>query len=197
MELISGLVGAARPIRERKVKLMKKLLCVLLVLCLTPVFALGETVEGTQPNVPALTQDDFTFTFESVPYLLGGEAAVSAIEAKYGAAMDKTEVDSCMFSGKDKEFSNNDLIVGTYPAGKDGQDMIETIMVLSETFETARGACVGMTLDEVADLYGDDFTLDYDQMTYTLPQNGAMLVFSIDLESDEVACWSLLKNTSK
>lgn len=180
--------------------MLKKMLCLLAALCLLPVFALADpTAEPESEGIAPLIEADFLFTFEDAEYALGGEVAplIAAVEQKYGAAMELVEAESCMFTGKDREYSNADLVIGTYPAGKDGADVIETIMALSETFMTARGACVGMTLDEVAELYGDNFTLDYDQMIYQMGENGPMLVFNIDLESDEVVCWSLLKNTTK
>ena len=170
---------------------MRKIAALLLALCLTPTWALGET--------PALRAEDFAFSLDGASYALGDPAAplIAAIEQKAGAPMEQTEAESCMFSGKDREFANDELVIGTYPIGRNGADVTETIMVFSDAYETARGARVGQTKDEVAALYGEEYVLDYDQMIYQLGQDGPMLVFGIDLESGRVSVWSLIKNTQK
>ena len=173
---------------------MKKMLCLLLALCLLPLFAVADT----ETTAAALTADDMAFIFEGVSYHLGDDPAalLAAIEAKYGAAMDKYEYESSYYDGINKEYSNDDLVIDTYPSGENGADAVETIMVLTDAITTARGACVGMTLDEVAELYGDNnYTLDVDQMICSLEGTNEELIFSIDLETDEVVCWLLLKNT--
>lgn len=175
---------------------MKKMLCLLLALCLLPLFAVADT----QAAAPALSEEDLAFVFEGVSYRLGDDPAalLAAVEAKYGEAMTKYEYESAYFDGTEKEYSNDMLDIITYPCGEDGADEIEMIMVLTDEITTVRGACVGMTLDEVAELYGDsNYTLDYDQMSCTLEDSGEMLLFSFDLESDEVLCWSLFRNTIK
>lgn len=175
---------------------MKKMLCLLLALCLLPLFAVADTLT----TAPALSEEDLTFVFEGVSYRLGTDPAalLAAVEAKYGEAMTKYEYESVYFDGTEKEYSNDVLDIITYPCGEDGADEIEMIMVLTDEITTVRGACVGMTLDEVAELYGDsNYTLDYDQMICSLEDTGEMLLFSFDAESDEVLCWSLLRNTIK
>lgn len=172
---------------------MKKLLSVLLVLSLlSPACALMEA--AVQP----LTQEDFAFRFEDVSYQLGAEAAplIKAISEKNGQEMTVTEADSLLFSGKDRDYAGEGIIVSTYPTGKDGADAIETVMVLVQDYQTARGAHVGMTLDDIAALYGDEFTLDFDQMIYTLGEGQATLTFAIDADSDTALCWTLSKNTA-
>lgn len=170
---------------------MRRIAAFLLALCLMPLSAFGEVLP--------LSAEDFTFTFNGTDYLLGGAAAplIKAIEEKIGAPMQRTEAESCMFSGKDREFEGGDLVIGTYPIGPNGADATETVMAFSDAYETARGARVGLTKDEVAALYGGDYVLDYDQMIYQPKPDGPMLVFGIDLTSGLVSYWALIKNTQK
>lgn len=172
---------------------MKKWLSILMVLTLlAPACALGEAAAAPLENA------DFTFVFDGTVYALGDAAAplIEAVQKQSGKEMTHAEADSFLFTGKDRDYANEELIISTYPIGKDGVDAIETIMVLSDKYLTSRGARVGMTLDDIAALYGDDFTLDFDQMIYSLGEGQATLTFAIDVDSDTALCWTLSKNTT-
>jgi len=105
---------------------------------------------------------------------------------------------SCMFDGMDREFSNDDLVIATYPHGKDGADLLETIMVFSPEYPTARGICVGMERALVEEAYGTEYVFDFNQMLYfmTEEENSPMIVFTIDPETDLVTDYYIFLNTS-
>lgn len=170
---------------------MKKCLCLLALLCLTAGMAHAE--------IAPLSESDFAFTFSGTSYALGSELAplVAAIEQASGEQMAVTEAESCMFSGKDREFELDGLILGAYPIGRVGADALETVIALTDAYETARGARVGMTKEEIIALYGSSFTLDYDQMIYQQAENGPMLLFGIDLDTGLINAWTLIRNTQK
>lgn len=146
-----------------------------------------------------LTENDFVFTLGDATYPLGGPAAplLAAAEDAIGP-MSLWEADSCMFSGTDKEYENDELLLATYPIGPDGGDVLETVMVISGEHKTSRGIGIGDTLDAVIAAYGDAYTLDYDQLLYAQSDlsAGPMLVFVLDLETDLVASYYITLNTT-
>lgn len=168
---------------------MKKLLCLLICLLL-PFAALAE-------EIAPLSTEDFTLTLEETAFVLGGDAAalVEALEALTGAPLAVTETVSCMFSGMDREFANDAALVGTYPIGPDGSDVVESVMVFTDALATTRGAAVGMTKEEIEALYGTDYFLDWDTMIYSLGDLAPQLMFTFDLETGVVVSWMLLRNT--
>ena len=168
---------------------MKKLLCLLLCLLL-PFAALAE-------EIAPLSADDFILTVGDAAFALGEDAAplVEALEALTGAPLEMTETVSCMFSGMDREFAGDAVLVGTYPIGADGGDVAESVMVFTDVLATARGAAVGMTREDIEALYGTDYFLDWDTMVYSLGELEPQLMFTLDLETGAVVSWMLLRNT--
>lgn len=148
----------------------------------------------TLAQVAPLDETDLTFTYKDTIYHLGENAAplIDAI-----GEMDVFEMESCLFDGMDKEFSNDSLVVGTYPCGVNGQDVVETIMVLTADIPTPRGAKIGMRKEDIIALYGQDFTLDYDQMSYAMDHSSTcpMLVFAFDISTDIIVSYYMIRNS--
>lgn len=169
-----------------------RMMLILMLCCLLPVWTAAEA--------PApLTAADFVFALEDQPYLLGDPAdgLLSAAEEAIGP-LSMTAADSCMFTGQDKEYVNDELLIATYPIGPGGTDVVETVYVVGGTHATARGIGLGMTRDAVITAYGDGYTLDYDQMLYAQgdPLTEPILVFVLSLETDTVSAFYLMRNTS-
>lgn len=158
--------------------------------------ALAPCAQGAPP-LP-LTEDDLLFRFGEEVYALGSPAAplVEAVN-RVSPPLDVQEVDSCLFSGKDKEFVNEQLLIGTLPRGQGGQDLIETIMVLNGDHLTARGIGIGNLEQEVLKAYGEPFLKDYDLLIYHLGdgQDGPQLVFVLNLQDDSVLSYYYFLNT--
>ena len=181
---------------------MKKLLALLSILAMLFCSACANN-NDTAPNettafVPGeIIQADFVFTFSGTDYGLGTEAAplIASIESAYNAQMDVIEANSCMFAGMDREYSNDDLVLATYPYGTDGADMLETVMVFSSEYPSARGICVGAERSLVEEAYGTNYTYDYNQMFYSMnsAENSPMIVFT--LENDVVTDYYIFLNT--
>ena len=146
----------------------------------------------------SLDEKDFVLFLQAgVEIHLGqdAEAAASLLAAQSGLAFDCLEADSCMFSGKDKEYSNEALVLGSYPIGPQGGDALESMLIFSPDYQTARGAKVGFSKAEIETLYGLNYVLDYDQMLYQYGEDGPMLIFTLNVETDAVTNWMLLRNT--
>ena len=174
---------------------MKKLLLILLALCLVPC-ALAEDA--------LLTEDDFTFCLsqeeDADVFRLGQEAdaLLAAIEQHTGAAMLMTfEDQDCMLPGMTREYMAPDesLVLATRPLpGNEKANTLETIQVLSDEYTTFRGAKVGMTLEEITAIYGENYALDYDTAFYANGDLEPQIMFFFDMETWECIGWMLFRN---
>lgn len=174
---------------------MKKLLMLLLsLLLLTPALA----------EPPLLTDDDFTLRLSDVAdapvYSIGGEADVLllALAEFTGAPVAMTfEDQDCMLPGMTREYLTADemFVVATRPLPGDAQaNTIESVMVLTDAVATYRDARVGMSLGEIAALYGADYALDYDTVIYSNGDFEPQLMFFFDMETWQCVGWMIFRN---
>lgn len=155
-------------------------------------------------NAPPIDSADFTLEYleykecEGQPYALGDEAAplISAIERKMGA-MSLISCEARLFPGEDKEYSNEEIIIGTIPAGPGGVDVIETMLVIGGEWRTARGIRVGSTLEEVAEAYGGEPAIDWNQIVYSNGDPATSPVIIFQVKDGAVAAFFLDANTRK
>ena len=127
-----------------------------------------------------LNEADITLTYDGRTYTLRSDPAalIAAIEKHDGSPMQVEEADSCQFRGKDKEF---------YGTGKNGGDLLESIVVTGGIWKTERGIGIGSTRKAVLAAYGEGVE-DYDQLLYAIkkPYESPTLIFQFDLETDQV-----------
>jgi len=169
--------------------MIRKFLLISLLLFI-PALALAEAMP--------LSDTDFTLCVGDEAFSLGTDATplIAALDAYCDEPLTMSESDSCMFSGKDREFENSDVLLGTYPIGADGTDQLESILVMTDRFTTARGAAVGMTLSDIYDLYGEEGVTDYDQLVYTTGDLSPIISFTFDPSTEVVTSWFLFRNTA-
>ena len=163
------------------------------VLLLSAVLALGcVTALAAEP----LTADDLVLTLGDEDFELGCPAAdmVKAAEKLLGR-LTKSEADSCMFDGKDREWTNDAITIGSYPIGEGKSDVVESVIVTTDTLQTARGVMTGMSKQDIITLYGEG-TEDWDQLTYRT-EEGPMIIFTFDLDTQQLLSWMLLKDTTR
>ena len=167
---------------------MKKMLAWCLALCLAAFCFAGA-------EAAPLNAADFQLVYDGNPYGLSVDAAglIAAVEAHDGQAMAVTEADSCLFSGKDKEFAGQEIMLGTYPIGPGGGDQLETIAVLAGPWTTARGIGIGSTREQIEAAYGSG-VLDYDMLMYAQeqPYTSPTLIFQLDLQTETVVAFLLM-----
>lgn len=174
---------------------MKKLIAVLLAMLLAvPAFA----------DTPSLTAEDYTLRLaveEDAPvFTLGDEAdaLLAALEVYTGAPVAMTfEDQDCMLPGMTREYLTADemFVLATRPLPGDANaNTIESIMVLTESVATHRGARVGMTLAEIEALYGTDYALDYDTAFYANGDFDPQVMFFFDTETWVCLGWMLFRN---
>ena len=97
---------------------------------------------------------------------------------------DYSESISCAYNGLDKiyDFADEGFIVYTYP-DKD-KDYVLEVAVSSEEIKQNNGTIYnGMTKDEIVNLFGDDYTVDGDTITYVTGDNQTMYYL---LDGDKV-----------
>ena len=174
---------------------MKKLIAVLLAMLLAvPAFA----------ATPTLTEEDYTLRLsgedDAPVFALGDEAdALLAALAEYtGAPVAMTfEDQDCMLPGMTREYLTADemFVLATRPLPGDPKaNTIESVMVLTESVATHRGARVGMTLAEIEALYGTDYALDYDTAFYANGAFDPQVMFFFDTETWVCMGWMLFRN---
>lgn len=167
------------------------LVCALMLCLLMHPAALLETA------LP-LNETDLAFFFEGESWALNTPAAglLTALE-QAGNKLDVTQADSCLFEGKDKEYTSEEVLIGTLPKGSKGEDIIETIMVLSGDHLTSRGIGLGSKKEEILLAYGEPTLMDYDLLIYSLDnrQDSAQLVFVLDIDTETVLSYYYFQNT--
>ncbi len=144
-----------------------------------------------------LTNEDFSVLVGENSFMIGSPAEpfLRAVEEMLQQTLEKTETESCMFAGMDKEYASENLLIGTHPSGKNGSDEWESLLVFDTSLSSFRGIRVGMKREEVLLAYGENGVWDWDELCFTQVETGASLIFVFDMETDEVVCWMILRNT--
>ena len=102
-----------------------------------------------------------------------------------------------MLPGMTREYLTADemFVLATRPLpGNPTANTIESVMVLTESVATHRGARVGMTLAEIEALYGTDYALDYDTAFYANGDFDPQVMFFFDPETWVCMGWMLFRN---
>ena len=139
---------------------MKRILCLILVLCTVVCFAAcGSTTtpatdnSGSQNgNTPVAATDGYVFTYNGTKIAMHAEAA--PIIAALGEPKSYTEEASCAFTGLDKTYFYGSFYIQTYPVGD--KDYVFGVWFADDSVTTDEGVYVGMTQADVEAAYGAD-----------------------------------------
>lgn len=126
----------------------------------------GESANETEDETAPQTEEGFCFKVNDVVIPMNVDAA-PIIEA-LGEADSYFEAPSCAFQGLDKIYSYSGFEINTYPNGE--KDYISSVYLKDDSVETDKGICIGSTLDEVIEAYGDDYTEKSGEYVYTSGQ---------------------------
>lgn len=121
------------------------------------------------------------FAFEANGVTIPMNVDVAPIIEALGEPVQYFEAASCAFQGLDKIYTYSGFEINTYP--KDGKDFISSVYFLDDSVATDKGIYLGSTLEEVTAAYGEDFTQESGEYTYTLGQTSLSFI----LEEDAVA----------
>lgn len=105
----------------------------------------------------------YVFEYNGVTIPMNVDAA--PILENLGESMDYFEAPSCAFQGLDKIFYYSGFELNTYPQGN--KDYVSSVNILDDTVTTKEGLYLGASLEEVIDVYGDNYTEENGFYTYT------------------------------
>ena len=161
---------------------------------ITPITLTNEKVFDAAP----IEQSDFALDYNGKTYSIGGEASpfIQAIEQHTGT-MNLISCEACLYQGEDKEYSNDEIVIATIPAGRNGTDIIESVLVVGGEWETFRGIRAGSTLNDVMEAYGSECVVDWDQLIYSAGELSVSPVIIFQIEDDVVIAFYLYGNTQK
>lgn len=130
--------------------------------------------EGSQQEDAAAAPSGFVFTVKGFTVQMG-EAAASVVEA-LGEPVNYFEAPSCAFDGLDKIYCYSGFEIYTFPI--DDIDFISSINLTDDSVSTSERVYLGMTFENMTDIYGEDYVQSFGQYTYSL--DDSTLAFLIE-----------------
>lgn len=122
-----------------------------------------DTGPGTPMNANSFTEKDLVFVLNKAEYPLHSDAG--KLLAVLGKPDSQSEAESCAYVGMDRQFVYKAGIeIDTYPI-KD-KDMIDSIVLTSKNFATAKGITIGSSKVEVEAVYGTTYKDEGEVITY-------------------------------
>lgn len=190
MVILKCMVGNHQ-VRNKKGELHMKKLSILLVLLLLvgcsdaePTSTDNQTVEvdndKTQTKDKTKQNDESGFEFESNGVTIAINQEAKTVVEKLGDSLDYFEAPSCAFDGMDKIYTYNGFELHTYEV--DGVDYVLSVIFLDDSVTTKEGVYLFSSLDDVLEVYGENYTEN--QGLYTYEKGDTTLSFLI--ENDEV-----------
>ena len=137
---------------------MKRLMALLLVLCMAVGFAACSTPQtpspqGTTPNVGNPGDPEaYYFTYNGTDIRLNGDMQV--ILNALGEPKKYTEETSCAFTGLDKTYTYDSFVIQTYPKGD--KDYVYMFWFLDDMVKTPESVKIGDTQAAVEAAYGTE-----------------------------------------
>lgn len=117
----------------------------------------SETGNGSQET------SAFVFTSNGVEVKMNAEA--DPIVEALGEPVSTFEAPSCAFQGTDYIYTYDGFQINTYPL--DDVNYVSSVVFMSDAVSTSEGLEIGKTKDDMIAAYGEDYTEEYDQYTYT------------------------------
>jgi len=120
----------------------------------------------TAPAVEAEPQAEREFFFKIDDVEIELNQNVTLVINRLGEPLGVLELPSCAFEGMDRVFRYPGADLYTYPVGDD--DFVYTIVFFDDSVRTAEGGIrLGSDIQEVFDIYGDDYRFDSGMYTFT------------------------------
>lgn len=105
----------------------------------------------------------FVFTSNGVEIKMNAEA--DPIVEALGEPVSTFEAPSCAFQGTDYIYTYDGFQINTYPLND--VNYVSSVVFMSDAVSTPEGLEIGKTKDDMIAAYGEDYTEEYDQYTYT------------------------------
>lgn len=109
----------------------------------------------------------------------------SSIKSGLGEPDEEYSSPSCLYDGDDKTFIYGGVTVFTYPDGS--KDKVLEVEVVSDDAQTPKGLKIGLSVDEVTEIYGNS---GYDGYSCQYVDGGVTLY--VDFEDGKVVCFGIM-----
>ena len=121
------------------------------------------------------------FTFTSGDVTIAMNAPAEEIVNALGEPINYFESASCAFQGIDRIYTYDGFQITTYPLND--KDYISSVMFTSDAVSTSEGLEIGNTKDDMIAAYGEDYTEETGQFTYTKGDSKLVILIENDLIS--------------
>lgn len=126
------------------------------------------TEKEVAASEPIKEAEEVSYVFEIEGIEIAMHAEVAPILKRLGESMAFFEAESCAYQGMEKIYTYNGFELYTYEI--DGIDYVASVIFLDDTVTTKEGVYLYMTLEQVVDAYGDDYTENLGLYTYELQE---------------------------
>lgn len=117
--------------------------------------------------------DLFVFTSNGVEVKMNAEA--DPIVEALGEPISTFDAPSCAFQGTDFIYTYDGFQLNTYPLND--VNYVSSVVFTSDAVSTPEGLEIGGTKDDMIAAYGEDYTEEYDQYTYTRGDSQLVVLF--------------------
>ncbi len=129
---------------------VKRWFSVILAAALTVCLAACGSSDSTDSGAEAAA-DAYCVTLEGTTIVMNADAA--PILEGLGEESSYFESESCAFEGLDKVYTYPGFKLNTYPT--DDEDFVSSVVFMDDTVSTDEGICIGSSLDDVIEAYGE------------------------------------------
>ena len=120
----------------------------------------------------ALKTEDLSMTVDGKT--VSADASVQSMLESFGDAYEMAEAVSCVYSGMERTYAYDGLILYTYPGDDGAEHLMEAYA--SKDAQTSRGVKIGDSLKDVEESYGSDYTRAGDVVTFSVAAANEQMV---------------------
>lgn len=133
----------------------------------------------------ALQKEDISMTAGETA--VTADSQISSLLEAFGENYEMAEAVSCIYTGLERTYSYDNLILYTYPGDDGAEHLMEAYA--SADAKTSRGVAIGSSLKDVEAAYGTDYTKAGSTITFALVASGDQMVpasIYFELDGDTV-----------
>lgn len=123
-----------------------------------------KTEDQNETIAPETKVDGYSFLYEDIKIPMNVDA--KEIISRLGESHQYFEAESCAFKGLDKTYSYSGFELTTYPYNET-TDYVSSVYFLDDSVNTEEGIYIGSTVEELLEIYGDDYEGGGNSYTYT------------------------------
>lgn len=136
---------------------------------------------NNEPLPTEVTKSKYYFEYNGVSIYMNDEA--KPILDQLGEPMHFFESPSCAFQGTDRVYTYNGFELYTYTDGDDETEYVFSVAFMNDGVDTREGITLSDKLEKVLSKYGENYTKESEQYTFSDANTNLSFVF----ENGEVA----------